>query len=56
MTPDDNSFEYPYFSITGIEMRPIATTDAPTTPVAAANSAPTNTTAIASPPRTAPKS
>ena len=33
-----------------------ATTDAPTTPVAAANSAPTTTTARASPPRMGPNS
>ena len=40
--------------MTGREMTPIATTDAPTTPVAAARSAPTNTTAMASPPRMRP--
>ena len=34
----------------------MATTLAPTTPVAAASSAPTNTTASASPPRIPPKS
>ena len=37
-------------------MSPIATTDAPTTPVAAASIAPTKTTASANPPRNVPKS
>ena len=36
-------------------MRPIATTVAPTIPVVAAKSAPTNTTDIPSPPGTGPK-
>jgi hypothetical protein len=43
-------------SITGSEIIPIAVTDAPTTPVAAASSVPTRTTAIARPPRIGPKS
>ena len=40
----------------GSEMRPIEITDAATTPVVAANSAPTNTTAYARPPRMVPNS
>ena len=40
--------------MTGSEIMPIATTDAPTTPVAAARSVPTNTTASARPPRSGP--
>ena len=41
--------------MTGSEMLPIATTEAPTTPVAAASIAPTTTTPSASPPRSRPK-
>jgi hypothetical protein len=37
-------------------MLPMATTDAPTTPVAAASSVPTKTTPSASPPRSGPNS
>jgi hypothetical protein len=40
----------------GSEMRPMAMTEAATTPVVAASSAPTKTTAKASPPRTGPNS
>ena len=40
----------------GREMRPIEITEADTTPVVAASMAPTNTTAIARPPRSVPKS
>ena len=42
--------------MTGSEIRPIATTEAPTTPVAAASMAPTTTTASARPPRRRPNS
>ena len=42
--------------MTGSEMLPMATTEAPTTPVAAASIAPTTTTPSASPPRSLPKS
>ena len=54
MTPADSVLEYPYRSITGMLIMPMATTLAPTTPVAAASNAPTNTTAKASPPRSRP--
>ena len=40
--------------MTGSEMSPIATTEAPTTPVAAAKRVPTKTTASATPPRSGP--
>ena len=40
---------------TGSEITPIATTDAPTTPVDAANKVPTKTVEIATPPLTSPK-
>jgi len=40
----------------GSEISPIAMTDAATTPVVAASSAPTSTAAKAKPPRTGPKS
>src|SRR6218665_1519270 len=40
----------------GSEIRPIEITDAATTPVVAASSAPTKTTASARPPRTGPNS
>ena len=43
-------------NIAGREIRPIATTVAPTIPVVAANRAPTNTTDIPKPPRIGPKS
>ena len=41
-------------SITGSEMTPMATTEAPTTPVEAASKAPTRTVLTAIPPRTRP--
>ena len=50
MTPNVKSSLYPLRNMTGIEMSPIAVTDAPTTPVAAASRAPTPITPNASPP------
>ena len=46
--------EYLLRSIAGREIRPIATTVAPTIPVVAANKAPTKTTEMPNPPRTGP--
>ena len=43
-----------FLIIAGNEIKPIATTVAPTIPVVAANNAPTKTTDIPSPPRTGP--
>jgi hypothetical protein len=43
-------------SIAGSEIRPMATTVAPTIPVVAASSPPTNTTDMPRPPRTGPNS
>ena len=48
--------EYLFRIIEGREISPIATTVAPTIPVVAAKSAPTNTTEMPSPPGTGPKS
>ncbi len=45
---------YLYFIITGREITPIATTEAPTTPVDAAKSEPTRTVEIAIPPLISP--
>ncbi len=54
MVPVASSGLYLYLSITGNEITPIATTEAPTTPVEAASKAPTNTVEIATPPRISP--
>ena len=55
MVPVARDGEYLLRNITGKEIRPIATTVAPTMPVVAANKAPTKTTEIPSPPGTGPK-
>ena len=54
ITPRLSFSSYPLRSITGSDMRPIAVTLAPTTPVAAASSAPTKITPTARPPRNRP--
>ena len=54
IVPDANDGEYLFRIIAGNEIRPIATTVAPTMPVVAANSAPTNTTEMPKPPGTGP--
>ena len=53
--PDARDGEYLFLIMDGNEIRPIATTVAPTIPVVAARSAPTNTTEIPNPPGTGPK-
>ena len=45
---------YPYRNMMGKEIKPMEITAAATTPVVAANKAPTSTTATAKPPRTGP--
>ena len=50
IVPDAREGEYPCLSIVGKEISPIVTTVAPTIPVLAANSIPTITTDIPSPP------
>ena len=54
--PDASLGSYPYFSMTGSEIKPMATTLAPTTPVDAASNEPTNTVDTAKPPRIEPNS
>ncbi len=55
ITPDASSWSYLYLTITGSESTPITITVAATTPVAAASRVPTNTTAMATPPRNGPR-
>ncbi|MCY1525535.1 hypothetical protein D9M68_605160 [compost metagenome] len=45
ITPEASRLSYLYFSISGSEIRPIEITEAATTPVVAASSAPTKITA-----------
>ena len=56
MVPVASDGEYLCRIIAGSEIRPMATTVAPTMPVVAASSAPTNMTEMPRPPGTGPKS
>jgi len=55
MAPEISRLSYPYFSMEGMAMRPMAMTDAPATPVHAAKRMAIPMVAMRSPPRIGPK-